>query len=135
MVEGRIGALVLAAGLSSRMGAFKPLVEVAGKSLVEHAIAIDKAVQMHLYRIDEIPPGSLLGNLCRSWDDALDNFAYRRLPPETSPAEMLQQLLRDHPKVEQCHLYVAGPAEWVEPFAEQARARGARDDRLHVDTV
>ena len=32
------GALILAAGLSSRMGAFKPLLELAGKTLIEHVI-------------------------------------------------------------------------------------------------
>lgn len=34
-----IGALILAAGLSSRMGAFKPMLELAGKTLIEHTLA------------------------------------------------------------------------------------------------
>ncbi len=34
----KIGALILAAGLSSRMGAFKPLLELAGKTLIEHTL-------------------------------------------------------------------------------------------------
>ena len=38
----RIGALILAAGLSSRMDEFKPLLEVEGKSLIENAIALFK---------------------------------------------------------------------------------------------
>ncbi|MHB8811093.1 MAG: nucleotidyltransferase family protein [Desulfobulbaceae bacterium] len=36
----RIGALILAAGRSSRMGEFKPLLEIAGTSLIEHALAL-----------------------------------------------------------------------------------------------
>ena len=38
----KIGALILAAGLSSRMDEFKPLLEVEGKSLIENAIALFK---------------------------------------------------------------------------------------------
>ncbi|WP_072023080.1 NTP transferase domain-containing protein [Selenomonas sp. AE3005] len=34
----KTGALILAAGLSSRMRAFKPMLELAGKTLVEHVI-------------------------------------------------------------------------------------------------
>lgn len=43
----RTGALILAAGLSSRMGEFKPLLEIDGKSLVETAIELfrDAGVQ------------------------------------------------------------------------------------------
>lgn len=36
----RIGALILAAGCSSRMGEFKPLLEIAGTTLIEHALAL-----------------------------------------------------------------------------------------------
>lgn len=36
----RIGALILAAGRSSRMGEFKPLLEIDGTSLIEHALAL-----------------------------------------------------------------------------------------------
>ncbi len=32
------GGLVLAAGLSSRMGAFKPLMRIGGKTLIEHSV-------------------------------------------------------------------------------------------------
>ena len=36
----KIGALILAAGCSSRMGEFKPLLKIDGKSLLERAIAL-----------------------------------------------------------------------------------------------
>ncbi len=39
----RIGALILAAGLSSRMAGFKPLLLIEGKTLVEHAIGLFKS--------------------------------------------------------------------------------------------
>ena len=40
MGEQRIGALILAAGLSSRMRESKPLLEIRGKRLVDHAIGL-----------------------------------------------------------------------------------------------
>lgn len=39
IVKGRVGALIPAAGYSSRMGAFKPLLPVAGSTVLETAIA------------------------------------------------------------------------------------------------
>ena len=50
------------------------------KGLIEHAMALDTAEQIYLFWItdDDAPP--YLNNLCRSWNDALDNFEYRPLP-------------------------------------------------------
>ena len=50
------------------------------KGLIEHAMALDSAEQIYLFWItdDDAPP--YLNNLCRSWNDALDNFEYRPLP-------------------------------------------------------
>jgi len=49
------------------------------KGLIEHAMALDSAEQIYLFWItdDNAPP--YLHNLCRSWNDALDNFEYRPL--------------------------------------------------------
>jgi CDP-4-dehydro-6-deoxyglucose reductase len=50
------------------------------KGLIEHAMALDTAELIYLFWIatDEEPP--YLNNLCRAWNDALDNFEYRPLP-------------------------------------------------------
>jgi len=42
VAEKKIGALILAAGFSSRIEGFKPLLEVGGKKLIEHAIGLFK---------------------------------------------------------------------------------------------
>ena len=100
------------------------------KSLIEHAIAIDNVARMYLYRIDDTPHGSMFGNLCRSWNDALDNFTYRRLRPQTVPADALLEIRKDIPTLAEVRVYVAGPAEWVSSFVAQAQTEGARPDRL-----
>jgi len=54
------------------------------KGLIEHAMALDTAEQIYLFWIvaDDEPP--YLGNLCRAWNDALDNFDYHPLPPDAA---------------------------------------------------
>jgi len=83
------------------------------KSLIEHAMALDSAESMHLYWIAP-DGGHYLDNLCRSWSDALDDFRYR--PLKTSGAahseemveRLLQELKKDHPRLGDCDVYLAG---------------------------
>jgi CDP-4-dehydro-6-deoxyglucose reductase len=98
------------------------------KSLVEHVIAIDNVVRIHLYRLEDSGPGNLLDNHCRAWTDALENFAYSPLALETQPAELLQRLLADQRDLPECDVYVAGPGRWVEGLL-QAADEAALDTR------
>ena len=103
------------------------------KSLIEHAIAIDNVARMYLYRIDDIPHGSMFGNLCRSWNDALDNLMYRRLNAATLPADVLSEIRKDVSALAACRMYVAGPADWVSEFAAHAQAEGMRAELLRTE--
>ncbi|MBI3042783.1 MAG: 2Fe-2S iron-sulfur cluster binding domain-containing protein [Betaproteobacteria bacterium] len=84
------------------------------KSLIEHAMALDVPESLHLYWIAS-GKGHYLDNLCRSWTDALDNFRYApltadgALPDEAVMQGALQQVLRDHPRLGDYDIYVAGP--------------------------
>jgi CDP-4-dehydro-6-deoxyglucose reductase len=49
------------------------------KSLIEHAMALDVAEQIHLYWITTPGNSHYLNNQCRAWNDALDNFHYSAL--------------------------------------------------------
>lgn len=49
------------------------------KSIIEHAIALEWPREIALYRIDE-GKDVYLDNLCRSWQDALDEFYYQYIP-------------------------------------------------------
>ncbi len=100
----------------------RPLVFIAGdsgfapvKSLIEHAMALDVAETLVLYWIAAGPGGHYLDNLCRSWNEALDNFRY--VPLATggpwSDADAVQRallpVLAEHPRPGECDFYVAGP--------------------------
>ena len=50
------------------------------KGLIEHAMALDSAEQIYLFWIAAGDEPPYLNNLCRAWNDALDNFSYCPLP-------------------------------------------------------
>lgn len=54
------------------------------RSLIEHAMALEVAETMHLVWITEDRKDRYLDNLCRSWDDALDDFNYFPVDLETN---------------------------------------------------
>ncbi len=61
------------------------------KGLIEHAMALDAAEHIYLFWIADGDEPPYLHNLCRAWNDALDNFEYRPLP--ASAAQNLDQQL------------------------------------------
>jgi CDP-4-dehydro-6-deoxyglucose reductase len=88
---------------------------------------------MHLFRVDKVPPGTLLGNLCRSWDDALDNFVYRRLEPDASPDDVLKAVADSCGDLAKSRLYVAAPAGWTEAFVAGVRNQGALEQHIRFN--
>jgi CDP-4-dehydro-6-deoxyglucose reductase, E3 len=56
------------------------------KSLVEHAMALDVAEHLHLCWIATPGNSHYAGNLCRAWEDALDNFHYTALEADSEAA-------------------------------------------------
>ncbi|MDM8564944.1 FAD-binding oxidoreductase [Candidatus Halobeggiatoa sp. HSG11] len=64
--------------------AFAPI-----KSLIEHAISTDTPETLYLYWLGE----QYFDKLCRSWEDALDNFVYTPLTKLTELEQQLSQFL------------------------------------------
>ena len=100
------------------------------KSLLEHAIAIDNADWLHVYLVHEPAWGDKVLNLFQSWEDALDNFRLTRLPQQTDAPTLYTLLQEDHPDLDKCHLYVAGPDQLVGPLARlfAVNSEGAASD-------
>jgi CDP-4-dehydro-6-deoxyglucose reductase len=59
------------------------------KGLIENAMALDIAETIYLFWVAESGSSLYLGNLCRSWNDALDNFEY--VPLEANAGEEIEQ--------------------------------------------
>lgn len=105
------------------------------KSLVEHSIAIDHAEMLHLFRIDDIPVGSHIGNLCRAWNDALDNFTYTRLPDTATPEQVLDAIDKRVVDIEACTLYVACPQDWIDGLRAALSKRDMSRDNWQFTAV
>jgi CDP-4-dehydro-6-deoxyglucose reductase len=132
-VEGPRGTFVL------NEDSHRPLVFIAGdsgfapiKSLIEHAMALEAAESLHLVWIATGQGGHYLDNLCRSWSDALDDFSYT---PLTDDETALRQVLRDHPRLVECDVYVAGPAPWAGAAEFQLLERGLPRAQLFVSAL
>lgn len=106
------------------------------KSLIEHAMALDASESLHLYWIAG-EGGHYLDNLCRSWSDALDDFRYTPLAAsgELTGESVLPPLLRDHPRLADCDVYVAGPAPYVSAAEFQLLEHGLPRAQLRVSAL
>ncbi len=97
------------------------------KSLIEHAISTDTVESLHLYWIAET--GHYLDGLCRSWQDALDNFSYN---PLQKFAELEQQLKQFLPTVSDLtEFYISGNNE-VEAIL---LSHGINKDKIHKNNL
>jgi CDP-4-dehydro-6-deoxyglucose reductase len=105
------------------------------KSLLEHAMALDAAETLALYRSDAGERGHYLDNLCRSWSDALDNFRYVPLTEGDSGHGALGRVLQDHPRLEGHDVYLAGPAAWAGALESGLLAHGLPRAQLRVDAL
>jgi CDP-4-dehydro-6-deoxyglucose reductase len=140
-VEGPRGTFVLDEESS------RPLVFVAGdsgfapvKSLIEHAMALEAAESISLYWIASARGGHYLDNLCRSWGDALDDFRYVPLTLEGSRSpgaleQLLQPILENHPALQDCDFYVAGPQALTSAMEFLLLERGLPRAQLSVNTL
>jgi len=70
------------------------------KGLIEHAMALDVAEKIFLFWIADSEDNHYLNNLCRAWNDALDNFEYVPLKAASGDNledRILQRLKPDDP--------------------------------------
>ena len=63
------------------------------KGLIEHAMALDTAERICLVRVGD-GPQHYLHNLCRAWNDALDNFTYTPLESRSDLARAIDTSLQ-----------------------------------------
>ena len=107
------------------------------KSLVEHAMAVDTAGQMHLHWIATETGGNYMQNLCRSWTDALDNFNYTSIVADAARDKgfvtALQAIVNTHPEgLANFDVYLAGPQAFVAEARTWLQQCGVPDTQLVV---
>ncbi len=98
------------------------------KSLIEHAMSLERAESLHLYWLATVKGGQYLSNWCRSWADALDNFHYHELLAQSlddpNPDQVLTQMMADQLDVAQYDVYISGPDRFVGKARELLLQRG-----------
>ena len=77
------------------------------------------------------------GNLCRSWDDALDNFRFTSLEAtETVSVEsLLPQIVADLGDMANLDFYACTPAPLLEPVQQFLTANGVEAAQLRMEPV
>ncbi len=107
------------------------------KGLIEHAMSLDSAENIHLYWIASGKDGHYLDNLCRSWNDALDNFYYNRLSDDDNDHWMqtfIAELQTNHDNLLALDYYFCAEQDitiQIESFLTENRVP---DSQLNIDT-
>ena len=107
------------------------------KGLIEHAMALDSAESIHLYWVASSNNGHYLHNLCRSWNDALDNFYYTQIL-QGSTTDLVQtvfsKLQANHQNLQNLDYYICaeqGITVEIETFLAENMVPGSQ---LIIDT-
>ena len=106
------------------------------RSLLEHIVAQESDLPVHLYRsgVGELP--YYLDNLCCAWRDALDQLSYTVLPatdahPGKDAADSWAgRLADDCPELAGMDCYLCLPPALAQPAAQALVRRGARPGRI-----
>lgn len=134
-IEGPMGDFTLRTELS------RPLLFVASgtgfapiKSLIENAMALDVVEAMHLYWLAPSEEDVYLGNLCRAWDDALDNFSFMAILGENLTAAA-KHISTQQPDLALCDIYLAAPETELTELKAGLLAAGADASRVFTASV
>lgn len=101
--------------------AFSPI-----KSLIEHAIALEYSEAITLTRFSQFAK-PYLHNLCRSWNDALDDFTYHSIiAPENTQVNLGKLLGTNLPDItamleQQAIVYIAGTQNFCDTYDQWFR--------------
>jgi CDP-4-dehydro-6-deoxyglucose reductase len=107
------------------------------KSLIEHAMALDIAEQIHVYWIATADNSHYQGNLCRSWADALDNFHYTALSADTGKdmVDLLPGIIDDFDDLKSYDCYACVPGMKLESFEAALCGHGLPGKQVHMEPI
>ena len=103
------------------------------KSLIEHIIAQESDLLVHLYRMAPEGESHYLDNLCLSWCDALDQFSYSKLPPDNDLC--VQRIVEDYPQLDERDIYLCLPNDRMISIKPALVAHGAQAEHIFTQTV
>lgn len=101
------------------------------KSLIEHAMALEIPATMDLFWAVDKKEDLYINNLCRAWDDALEDFNYHPVVK----LDAVEQLLAQQSKLAEVDVYVAGPKNTIEKAGEKLLAAGLPNGQLKMTMI
>lgn len=101
------------------------------KSLIEHAMALEIPTTMDLFWAVDKKADLYINNLCRAWDDALENFRYHPVIND----DAIDCLLARHTNLNEVDVYMAGPKANMEHAGERLLAAGLPDEQLIMTAI
>ena len=104
------------------------------KSLIENAMALDVVEAMYLYWLAPSEEGVYLGNLCRAWADALDNFYFIPVLGETSAAAV-ERISTQQPDLADFDIYLAAPEAELTALKSGLLEAGADTSRVFTASI
>ena len=107
------------------------------KSLIEHAMALDIAEDIHLNWITTAGNSHYLDNLCRAWDDALDNFHYTALKTddESTVEGLLPGIAGDLDSLAGHDCYACAPSTLLDGIENWLHGTGLPRSQLRLEPV
>ncbi|MCW8931447.1 MAG: FAD-binding oxidoreductase [Gammaproteobacteria bacterium] len=109
------------------------------KSLMEHAMSLEQAETIHLYWMTTKVENHYLDNLCRSWNDALDNFTYTRIMCEANTGVVAESLMshlhEEHSHLLNFDLYIAAPGHLNHLLKPLLISHGIKSQNMHFESI
>ncbi len=109
------------------------------KSLIEHAMSLEQAETIHLYWMTSKIENHYLDNLCRSWNDALDNFTYTRIMCEAKTDvvadSLMQHIHNEHSHLLNFDLYIAAPGHLNHLLKPLLISHGIKAQNMHFESI
>ena len=105
----------------------------SGKSVIEHIVAQESEVPIHLYRTSFKVP-IYMENLCFAWRDALDQLKYSTLANASNDpscvAGWMQQIACDYPQLSDTDFYLCLPTNILDPMKSALLEHGVLADHI-----
>jgi CDP-4-dehydro-6-deoxyglucose reductase len=109
------------------------------KSLTEHALSLEQADTIHTYWLTNLVENHYMHNLCRSWNDALDNFTYTPIVTEAKAVAIAETLVshlhNEHQHLHNFDLYIAAPGHLNQILKPLLIAHGVKSNNLHFEST
>ncbi len=136
-VAGPAGEFVLAEGHRPLVFAACDYGFVPINSLIEHALSLEAYPSLSLFWLATRREGHFLGNHCRAWSEALDQFEYELVthPDVTVGAQKILKSMRADLFDIDCDFYLAGPRAFVITLHDELRAAGVAAAQIFMQVM